>query len=152
MPLSSKLIVAIWACAREHGISKDEVHDAIHAGFQKTSVKHLVEWEALRLLDGMRGKRSEGHGPYERRLAMRNHGRRDVAAGGTDYLVNETELGILRGIAKVRGMTDEGLRTFCQRQLGLDQPRTMKEYNRVLWAIKAMIRRDAPPKEDDHAA
>lgn len=144
-----ELIRTIWAAAREHNVSKDEVHDAIWAGWQKKSVKELVDWEALRLLDGIRGRKPrQGHGPYERRQAMQQHGRRDQANGGTDFLVTETELGILAGIAKVRGMNEAGLRAFCQRQIGLDAPRTVREYNKVLWGVKAMIRREGGP----HAA
>lgn len=78
MPLKPALMRAIYACARENRISNEEIHEAIAAGWKKTSVKDLTDFQARQLLDGMRG--FTGARDYQRRQAQHFHGKKDYDA------------------------------------------------------------------------
>jgi hypothetical protein len=138
------LIRAIYARAREHGVSREEIHDAIRAGWQKASVKDLTDPEAFQLLDGLAGRRAgtvSGCSP-SRRQAMANHGRRDYdRSKDPSFLVKEREMQMLREAAALRNWDDATLDRFIERQIGKTEIRTMAEFNRVFWPIKTMNRR-----------
>ncbi|HZL57983.1 MAG TPA: hypothetical protein VFC21_12915, partial [Bryobacteraceae bacterium] len=69
-PIDAPLMRAIHASAREHGVSRDELHEAIQAGFQLKSLKDLTKAQAYKLLDGIRAGRSSDHfKPNARRKA-----------------------------------------------------------------------------------
>lgn len=137
--IDTRLLRAIWACAREHRVHAEALHEAIEAGFHKTSLKALTRREAYQLLDGLRGKSDDGRSA--RRWAQGNHGRRNVA-DRTEHLVNEREMQMLREAASRRGWTAETLKAFIRRQIHADTIHTMRQFNKVFWAIKAMNRRD----------
>jgi len=75
---------------------------------------------------------------------MASHGRKDHRrqAGEAEYLVNPTELNLLHRAASLRNWSDATLAAFVERQLGRQTIRTMAEFNKVFWALKAMNRRD----------
>ncbi|MFB3828941.1 MAG: hypothetical protein ACE15B_19400 [Bryobacteraceae bacterium] len=140
-----KYIRAIFATAREHGISSEEVHDAIWAGWEKKSVKDLTTAEACQLLDGLRGRRRSTRSGCDsrRRHAMGNHGRRDYdRSQDPNYVINEREMQMLREAAALRNWDEGVLTRFIERQLGRPEIRTMAEFNRVFWPLKAMNRRE----------
>jgi hypothetical protein len=141
--LDSRYLRALWATARECGVDNDGLHDAAFVGFGKSSLKELTEEEAKRLLDGMRKASGVAQKrPAQRRWAQGNHGRRDVE-NKTEYLVNKREMTMLCEAAALRGWNEEALLKFIARQLGNTEIRTMKEFNKIFWAIKAMNRRDS---------
>lgn len=142
------LLKAIWAVARERGISNEEVHEAIFAGWQKTSVKDLTDFEANRLLDGMRGNRSRPGLSFGRRQAMQQHGRKDDPRDDAEYLVTASEILLLLRAALQRHWTEDTLQAFCLKKIGVKTPRTMREFNKVFWALKAMQRRDEAARRD----
>ncbi len=136
MALETKYIRAIWAAAREHGVSKDGVHDAI-ATWGRESVKDLTTQEAKLLLNGLRRDKQK------RRDAVASHGRRDVdMTGQPTYMVKHREMVMLQAAAESRGWDDEALDKFIARQIGKRVIATLAEFNKVMWAIKAMQRRD----------
>ena len=143
MPLDSKLLRTIYAVAREFGVSNEELHEAIQAGFQKQSLKKLTKREACHLIDGLKGKPASRL-DAGRREAMASHGRKDHRrqAGETEYLVNAAELNLLQRAAALRNWPEATLAAFVERQLGRQTIRTMAEFNKVFWALKAMNRRD----------
>ena len=139
MSLEVKYIKAIWAAAREHGVSREGVHDAI-ATWQLTSVKDLNAQQARLLLNGLRGK----SGQQKRRTAVAQQGRRDHDASHEPrYMVKEREMAMLKAAAESRGWNDETLGNFIERQLGKRVIATLAEFNKVFWAVKAMQRRGA---------
>lgn len=146
---SASVVRAIWAAAREHGVDREGVHDAIFAGWRKTSVKDLTDREAGMLLDGIRGKSGSRGMSAARRDAMGKHGRKDSTPRNSEFLINDRERELLSEAAHARNWSAATLREFCMRQLGVAEPRTVGEYNKVFWAIKAMQRRDA--KRGGHA-
>jgi len=143
MGLEKKYLRAIFGAAREHGVSYEELHDAIEAGFGKKSLKDLTKAEALRLIQGVRGSYLSPSFTPGRRWGMGNHGRKDSErTGEVDYLVNQREMELLREAAALRGWDERQLAAFIRRQTGREQIRTMREFNKVFWALKAMNRRE----------
>jgi hypothetical protein len=140
LKLDGRYLRALWACARECGVDDEGLHDAAFVGFGKTSLKELTEDEASRLLNGMR--KGSGKQLAKRHWAQGNHGRRDVE-DKTEYLVNTREMQMLCEAAALRGWNEEALLKFIARQLGKTEIRTMKEFNKIFWAVKAMNRRDS---------
>ncbi len=147
---ANKYLRAIFAAAREKGVTYEQLHETIAVSWGKRSLKDLSSEQAQLLIDGLRGKtRAEhhyrGNGPfrYDRRQAMAAHGRKDYdRSGDAEYVVNERELQMLREAAALRNWDEEALRKFIKRQLGRETIRTMADLNKVLWPLKAMNRRD----------
>jgi len=139
------LLRAIHACARENDCDNEGLHDAIEAGFGKTSLKDLTRGEAYALLDGLRGGRpSEHYTPNrERRHAQGKHGRRDYdAAADPIYQVTDRERQMLLDAAALRNWSEEQLVGFIRRQVGKPAVTTMDEFNKVFWPLKKMNRRE----------
>ena len=135
-----KYFRAIYGCARELGLSNDDVHDAAFALCAKTSLKELTDAECRRLIDGMRGGKRRVS--PERLQAMGTAGKKgEDRQSGTEFLVNSREMGMLRKCATLRGWSIETLDGFIKRQVK-GPVRTVRDLNRVLWAVKAMNRRD----------
>lgn len=146
-PVDGKLIAAIFACAREHHVDNQALHEAIEAGFNKTSIRRLTRGEAYRLLDGLRGKQRRGGGAsgYKgtaRGQAMASHGRKGVKVD-VHELVTTRELQMLNEAAAPRGWSSKALVDFIERQTGHREVRTLADFNKVFHALKAMNRRDA---------
>jgi hypothetical protein len=143
-----KLLRAMFGAAREHGLTKQDLNDAALVGFQKTSLRELTDAEARTILDGIRGKRraagggSSGYRHTERGYAMGVAGRKRNDGSLGEYLVAARELEMLREAAALRGWSRETLDQFIRRQLRGRAIRTMREFNKVYWAVKAMNRRD----------
>jgi hypothetical protein len=139
----SKFLPAIWAAARAHGVTGEQLHDMIWFEWQKKSLKDLTAAQALELLDGLNGKTPPKNFSYDRRQAMYAHGRKDYdASQDTAYLINDRERKMLQDAANLRGWSLGTLHRFIERQLGHEQIRTMSEFNKIFWALKAMNRRD----------
>lgn len=139
------LLRAIHACARENGCDNEGLHEAIEAGFGKTSLKDLTRAQAYALLDGLRGGKASQH--YKpnvwRRNAQGKHGRRHYdASADAIYQVTDREHQMLRDAAAIRSWSDEQLAGFIQRQIGKPIVTTMAEFNRVFWPLKSMNRRE----------
>jgi hypothetical protein len=137
----NRFLPAIFAAARERGVTHEELHDTIWMAFKQKSLKDLTPKQSMELLDGLRGRKSQFS--YSRRQAMNAHGRRDYDhRGDAEYLVNARELRMMLEAAELRGWHEETLNAFIERQLGRNSIRTMVEFNKVFWALKAMNRRD----------
>lgn len=136
---------AIYGVCRQEAIDNDLLHLIVEQRFGKTSLKLLTERECRELLDGLR-QRGRGRGASGLKGTARGHatateGRRE-ARGQVEHLVNARELALLREAAALRGWSPETLEAFCRRQNGGRPLRTIGDLNRVLWALKAMNRRD----------
>lgn len=142
----TKYLRALFGAAREHGLTKEDLNDAALVGFQKSSLRDLTDAEARTILDGIRGKKRRsgrsGHKNSDRGYAMAVAGRRRNDDSPGEYMVAARELEMLSDAAGLRGWSRETLDTFIRRQLRGREIRTMKEFNKVFWAIKAMNRRD----------
>lgn len=145
----NRVLRAIFAAARERGVTHEELHDTIWISWQKRSLKDLTAEQAGLLIDGLRGKQAQPRREHRRsfapgrRDAMSAHGRRDYdASGDPAYLVNAREIEMLREAAELRGWGEATLRNFIARQIGRNDIRTMAEFNKVFWALKAMNRRE----------
>jgi hypothetical protein len=136
-----KYTKAIWAAAREHGVDRDGVYEAIKVGFNKSNVTALTKPEAIRLITGLRGGQPSPNFDPSRRRAMGNAGRKDADKQQTEFLCNEREHQMLRELAAQLGWDTDRLGAFCLRQIQRVFPCTMAEFNKVIWPLKAMLRR-----------
>ncbi|HEX4135898.1 MAG TPA: hypothetical protein VHY84_14885 [Bryobacteraceae bacterium] len=142
-PIDTPLLRAIHGAAREHKVSREELHEAILAGCKKTSLKDLTKGEAYRLLDGIRGNQAAPHSNWRRRDAQAAHGRRNHdASADAIYPATDRERQMLREAADLRQWDDATLTGFIARQLGKPVLVTLSDFNKVFWALKAMNRRD----------
>ena len=140
-PIDTPLLRAIHAAAREHKVSRDELHESI-AYWKKKSLKDLTKGEAYKLLDGIRGNQSSPHA-HARPNAQAAHGRKEYdASADAIYPVTDRERQMLREAADLRHWDDATLTGFIQRQLGKPVLVTLADFNKVFWALKAMNRRD----------
>jgi hypothetical protein len=145
--IDTPLLRAIHACAREHKVDRDGLHEAIEAGFKKKSLKELTRAEAFRLLDGLRGNKPGKYVPRlenpHRRRAQNAHGRKDYdASADAIYPAAAPEHQLLRDAATLRKWDDATLTAFIQRQLGKPVVVTLADFNKVFWALKSMNRRE----------
>jgi hypothetical protein len=138
MPMSPGVLSAIWARAKQCGWKSDDVYDVIKARFGKEHLGHLKLAEGYALLDAMGGR--ESYKGTDRGKDMARAGRKGETAGAT-RLVTMQQMGYIQQTAAIRGWDEAALDKFVQRQLG-HPIRTLADYNRVLWGIKAMNRRD----------
>lgn len=142
----AKYLRALFGAAREHGLTKQDLNDAAMVGFQKSSLRDLTDDEVKILLDGIRGKKrrrgKSGHTDTARGYAMGTQGKRRGDDSTREFLVTEKDLNLLADAAALRGWSRDTLDTFIRRQLRGRSIRTIKELNKVLWAVKAMNRRD----------
>lgn len=53
----------LYAEAREHGLSNDELHAMVYQRYSKESLKQLTAWEAARLIDWLVMLRGGGKNP-----------------------------------------------------------------------------------------
>ena len=136
--IDNGVLRAIFGVARECSVSNDELHEAIMAGCRKKSLKDLTRREAFRLMDGLR--KTAGQTSPNRRRAQAAHGRKDV---DPDVIYQPTgrEWAMLRKAAALRNWSEEALGEFILRQLRREI-RTLADYNKILWALKAMNRRE----------
>lgn len=145
----AKLFRAIYGCCKEHGVDNEGLHDVVRLRFNKASLKELSNRECYELMDGIRGKATQrrgggvsGHSYTERGAAMQSAGRRDSDLG-VEFLVNTREMEMLRELAEQLGWSAAALQAFCQRQNKGQGVKTLADLNRVLWGLKAMLRRRA---------
>lgn len=134
---------AVFAAAKQHDVSNEELHALVKERFGHDSLKQLSLNEFRQLMDGMNGKRSEmaGRQRRERNWARGNHGRKDVAPK-QEFLVTGGDLELLGQMAALRGWGRETLDTFIGRQLKGRQIRTVSDLNKVMWPLKRMNQRD----------
>lgn len=142
-----KMLRSIFGYAKQAGVDNEALHDIIAMRFDKTSLKELTDQEARTLIAGLRGKPWEhgtGASGYKRTYrgdAMAKAGRR-TDEGGPDYFVSERDMRLLKDTAYLRGWSDDTLDAFIARQLRGKPLRMMSQFNKVLWALKSMNRRD----------
>jgi hypothetical protein len=143
--IDAPLLRAVHAAAREHGVSRDELHEAIKAGFNLTSLKELTKRQAYALLNGIRGGKDSEH--FKRRQPRRDaqawHGRKQHdASADAIYPATDREHQMLRDAAALRNWDESTLVNFISRQLGKPVVVTLADFNKVFWALKAMNRRN----------
>lgn len=146
----AKMFRAIYGCAKEFGLDNELIHQMAETQFGKSSLKLLTDQECRKILDGIRadyGKQRQNAGRSgwrgsSRGQAMGTAGAKSKEPVRTTYLVNARELAMLSDAAAIRGWSRETLNTFIQRQLRHRPLRTMRDFNKVFWALKAMNRRD----------
>lgn len=67
---------------------------------------------------------------------------------GVQKLVSGPQRTYLDSLRKGRGISDEGFEKMCVRTIGMPKPRTTKEANIMIEALKSMNKRDRKPKAE----
>ena len=142
MSLDVKYIRAIHAAGRANGADREAIHEAIAAGYGKTSIKDLTPAEAMKLLDGLNGRSLD---TTDRRRAKAWHGRRNTHIT-TEYRISPRDMARLEKSANLRNWNADTLGDFIERQIGKRTISTIGELNKVLWPIKRMNRKDGLEK------
>ena len=136
----TKYIRALYARARERGLDSDGLHEIVLDRFGAESIKTLSNKQAAALLNGFGKSRASS---AARRHAQSHHGRKNYDPSGEPIqLASDREREMLREAGERRGWNDDTLRGFIRRQTGRDDVRTMADFNKVFWPLKAMNRRD----------
>lgn len=137
----NKYLRAIYAAAREHKVDSEGLHETALARFKCASLKDLTNAEACDLISGIRGITRK---TWQKRQAMGTHGRRDtlLSPGEATYQPTPGELYALQQAARTRNWSAEALAAFAMKIIKKPAPQTQAEYNKLLWALKTMNRRD----------
>jgi hypothetical protein len=135
----------------KRGLSHDGLHELVAKRYGVDSLAQLSETQLREWYREFTGKgfRHAGVGGAARRRAAGTAGRRQAGQpvnGSTDQrnvveLVSGDDLAMLADLAQQIGWSVSGLYTFVERQIGRSKIRTMAEFNKVLWAVKAIARR-----------
>lgn len=136
-PKSNSQVRAIFGLAKQRGIDPDELRAVVEdvtkrsvpAG--RTGVAKLNFTQADAVIVKLGGE------PFAARRTVQQ--RRKNA--GVQQLVGPNQLLYLKQLANARGWGDDTLADFCRRQCGHARPRTTREANKVIEALKAMNRR-----------
>ncbi len=134
---SKKQVAAIWQLAKTRKIDSDELHTLVHNVTGQDSIRLLSKAEADKVIVKLGGT------PFNR---IKGTPRRTVQyrrrSAGVQQIAQPAQLELMRSLAGARGMSDEGLESLTRRIIKCSQPRTTKEANKVIEALKAMNRRD----------
>jgi hypothetical protein len=145
MGLRAKYFRGLHAEASRRGLSHDALHELARSRYGVDSLAKLTDAQLrswYREICG-RGFRHPGVASRAAADAAGKAGRR-VASGAPPKvvrMVSGDDLAMLAELAFSIGWTREGLEKFVRRQLSRDAIRTVAEFNRVLWGLKAQARR-----------
>jgi len=127
----------MFGLASKAGVSHDDLRDwtAEITNGRTDHTSKLYHHEALEIINRLQNFVSPNQTP---RRTVNYRRRRD----GIEQIVSIAHLGKLQSLADGRGMTNEGLQQLCLRMIKTEKPRTTKECNKIIEAIKAMNTRD----------
>lgn len=123
----------IFGLAKEKGLDSDELHALVEDATRKTSIAKLSITEADAVIARLGGE------PLAARRTV--HYRRRKA--GVRQIAQPTHLQLMRDLAARRGIGEEGLAKIAARMHVAYPPLTTSDTNKLVEALKDMIRRDA---------
>jgi len=132
-PKSANQVRAIFAEARRVGLDQEPLRDLVESATRRTrSIRELTHAEAEAVIKRLKGK---DFVPI-RTLQYRRQRQ------GVEQIVQSAQLRLIADLASQRGWDATTLGAFCKRQCGSMRPRTTKQANQVIEALKAMNRRE----------
>jgi hypothetical protein len=147
----SKMMRGLHAEASKRGLSHDGLHELVEKRYGVASLSQLSEAQLREWYREFSGKgfRHRGMGSASRRRAAGAAGRRQPDQPinrSTDQskvieLASADDIAMLIDLAGQIGWSVTALHKFVARQIGRENIRTMAEFNKVLWALKAIARR-----------
>lgn len=139
----ARFLRGLHAEARKRGLSHDDLHELVARKFRVDSLSKLTEKQLREWYREFTGKgfKHRGVPAGSRAWASGNAGRRGPGQQKVVELVNGDDLAMLANLAAQIGWSVSALHVFIERQIGRRAIRTMAEFNRVLWPMKAIARR-----------
>ena len=130
---------AIFGLAKQRGLDEDELRALVEevtkrkvpAGRTGVATLNLTQADALIVKLG-------GRSLAARRTIQQRH-----KNAGVQQLAGPNQLEYMRRLATARGWSEETLADFCFRQCRHNTPRTTRQANQVIEALKSMNRRDS---------
>lgn len=131
----------IHALLNKYGCSTDDKAEMVYDITQgrTESTKEMYESEADVMIRRLGGSTQ----PVSRKSRRTvNYQRQKM---GVAQLITKKQEDYLRDLVKKRNISEPGLRSLCEKIIKKSFPRTTKDGNKVIEALKSMIRRDANP-------
>jgi hypothetical protein len=132
---SPSQVRCMFGLAKSLGLDNDLLHEVVETVTGKKSIKLLTVVEANRVNAHLQSK-AEKQTP--RRTVQHRRQRASI-----NQVAQPAHIELMRGLARTRNMSDEGLEQLSTRIIKHYPPRTTAETNKVIEALKAMNRRDA---------
>lgn len=129
---SAAQVRRIYGLAKEKGLDNDELHALVEEATRKTSIARLNVTEADAVIARLGGE------PLAARRTVQYRRRR----AGVPQIAQASHLKLMHGLARHRGIGDEGLAALAERMNVPYPPRTTADTNKLVEALKAMNRRD----------
>ncbi len=129
------LLRTIWALAHRWRIAEDELREINMEVNHTRRLSRMSDPQANRLIARLGGKESLPAQPSRRTV---QHVRQ---INGVVQTKTAAHLIKLNNLARQCGLDEAGQRAFCLKQIGVQEPRTTKETNRVIEPLKAMYKR-----------
>jgi len=127
---------AIFGLAKTRGLNDEALHLLVEAETGKVSIKELSFADANKVIIGLGGKAFQ-RDSRPRRTRQHHH-----QQAGVPQIVSEEQLALLNSLALKRQWTATTLDNFCRKMIKTARPKTTKEANIVIEALKAMNKRD----------
>jgi hypothetical protein len=136
----------IFGLARARGLDESELHQIVEEETKQPSIRALTSAQADKVITRLGGESSPRFGGYgwcdpkgtSRRTVQHRRKR-----AGVVQVVPQPQLDLLADLAAQRSMSVEGLQSLFRRMHVHYPPRTTKEANKVIEALKAMNGRDS---------
>lgn len=127
---------AIFGLAKERGLNSETLHMLIEAETGKESIKDLTFSEANKAIQAMGGR------TFEAQRAPRRTEQYRRQRTGSKQIATKEQFTLIGRLASQRNWTPESMVSFCQRTIRTDRPKTTKQANVIIEALKAMNTRD----------
>lgn len=131
-------VKAIFGRAKERDLTDDELRSVVEEVTGQRSISALNRQQADKVI-----VRLGGTAHHARRTVQHRRQR-----AGVNQIVSPAHLELLRTLARSRNWCDRTIDEFCIRQCGHARPRTTKDANKVIEALKAMNARDADRRDE----
>lgn len=129
---------AIFGLAKGRGLNLDSLHTLVEAETGQTSIAALSPEQANKVISALGGKPLKfAESKTPRRTTQYRRQRT-----GAKQIVTQEQLTLISRLAAQREWTSESMVKFCQRTIKTDRPKTTKQANVIIEALKAMNSRD----------
>ena len=136
-PKSYSQVRHIFGLAKQIGLNEDLLHDTVESVTQRTrSIAALSSQEADLIISHLRSKAAKQTPLRTVQHRRQRAGAKQIATAAPSHLQ------LMHGLARNRGMSEEGLAQLAERIIKHYPPRTTSETNKVIEALKSMNRRE----------
>ena len=127
---------AIFGLAKQRGLNSDTLHMLVEAETGKASIKELNFTDANKVIRGLGGRE------FKRAETPRRTTQYRRQRTGAEQIATKEQFTLIGRLASQRDWTPESMIKFCQRTIRTDRPKTTKQANVIIEALKSMNARD----------